>query len=122
MRKKGWRKGGEKKIDLHFCAQASPHQQKAHPPAPEMLACQHFRTSGSSEGSCHRETDVKELGLGVPVEAQWLTTSIHEDMVSILGLAQWAKDPVLPWAVGEVADVAWMWHCCGCGVGWQLQL
>ena len=41
--------------------------------------------------------DFKSTGDGIPIVAQWLTnlTSIHEDVGSTPGLAQWVKDPVL---------------------------
>ena len=44
----------------------------------------------------------------------------HEVVDSIPDLTQWVKDLALPWAVAYITDAAWILHCCGCGVGWQL--
>ena len=49
-------------------------------------------------------------------------TSLHEDVDSIPGFTHWVENLVLPQAVGQVTDVAWIQICCGCGVGWQVQL
>ena len=66
----------------------------------------------------------KKPGEGVPVVVQQVKnpTSIPENADSIPGLAQRVKDLALPRAAVSVADAAQIWCCCGCAVGWQLQL
>ena len=49
-------------------------------------------------------------------------TSMYGDVGLISGLTQGVKAPALPRAAVQVTDMAWIWHHCGCGIGWQLQL
>ena len=49
-------------------------------------------------------------------------TRVLEGTSSIPGLTPWVKDLALLQAMVQVTEAAWIWCCCGCSVGWQLQL
>ena len=74
--------------------------------------------------SLFKNAVLKKSSEGVPVVTQWLTNPArsHEVAGSIPALAQFVKDPALPWAVVWVTDVAQVPHCCGSGVDQWLQL
>ena len=73
-------------------------------------------------GSLCRTAEI--VTTGVSVVAQWLMnlTSIHEDVGSILGPAQWAKDLEFLRAAVKVAHRFRIQRCYGCGAGQQQQL
>ena len=43
--------------------------------------------------------------------------SLHEDVSTIPGLAQWLKDLALPKSAAQIPNVAKICCCCGCGIG-----
>ena len=71
-----------------------------------------------------QEDWVRKCHYGIPVLAQRAKNliSIHEDGGLIPGLDQWVKDQALSQAAGYVTDVVPIQNCCGCGLGWQMQL
>ena len=67
-----------------------------------------------------KEPENEEFPLWLSGLRTW--RSVCEDSGLIPDLMQWVKDLALLQALVKVLDVAWILSCCGCGVGWQLQL
>ena len=75
----------------------------------DQLSVMKLNQKSKNQSSCHGAVETNP-------------TRNHEVEGSIPALTQWVKDLALPRAVVQVADTAQIWHCCGCGLRWRLQL
>ena len=88
------------------------------------FCCRGFKVKFFQHSFSLRSLDMNDKNLEFPLWFSGLRIRpvSLEDIGLIPGLAQWVNDLALPQAAVKVKDVAWIWHCCSCGVGRQLQL